>query len=197
MRRTPTLTRRAAIRRAARDGTVPAYQTDYLTRRGHCRKCGNRWALIRVIITLTSAAAIERYATTECSRCSHTWRRIPASMTIQSNGVQRVRLNLLLPRSDLKRWHSHGAWHREGDDTATLRDANLTDLDEAVTAWKTRNAAYYAARDRAKAKREAARLADHEATVILLDRLAEKDRLRATEEAAATQREGERDASHT
>ena len=183
---TPTMSRRATERVLA--ATMPT--ADLYTRRGKCLACGNRWAVVRVVLTMTSAARVERYATHECSRCGHTWRRVAATMPIQTGGgTQRVRLSLILPSNTLRTWHSHGVWHRDGDDSASIIDATFADVDEAYAEWTKRNGTYTAKLERARVKRETERAASHEATMATLARWAERDAERAADEAAAAARE--------
>jgi hypothetical protein len=192
MRKPPApavIRRRGALRAASRNTpNVPRYALNLAVRRGHCRKCGSRYATIRLVLDFTAVRAIERTATLECVSCGHTWHRVSPDMPVQVGGILRVRLALLVP-AKVTRWHSRGTWHVEGSETALLTDAELADLDSAHDEWSRRNAAYWRARDRVTAKREALRAAEAAHTTDMLARWAERDAERAAEEAAAAARE--------
>lgn len=189
-----TLDRRASMRAVASSlarGTAPG-ATDPALVHGRCYRCGNEWAAVRVTLNLLSVARLERYATAECARCGHAWRRLdanPATMPVHIAGNQRVRLTLILPSESLRLWHAHGAWHRQGDESVSVVDASLADLETAWRAYEKRRAAYAASRAKAAARREAERQADHEKTMALLDRLAARDAARKAAEAEAAARD--------
>jgi hypothetical protein len=99
-----------------------------------------------------------------------------------------VRLTLILPAA-MHRWYARGRWYAEGDDGVVLREATVSDLDEAARAHRVKADRHADTLARAKAKREAAMTADHERTLAILARLADHDRENAEAEAAAAARE--------
>lgn len=131
--------RRAAIRRACTQGGIPRYAADLVTVRGRCRhgRCKGRWAVIRLSLDFTGER-VDRLATTECTTCGRTWRRVKVPALRSAAGYQTVRLTLLLPGGTLNRWHARGRWHRTGIDGVEVRDADLGDLDEAARAHTKR-----------------------------------------------------------
>ncbi len=185
----PPCRRRARIL-ATRSAGLPAWATDLDTVRERCmgRRCRSRWGVVRVSIDLRSRDAIDRVATVECAVCGRVWRRTRADRPLTRSGAQRVLLTLLLP-SSVNRWYARGRWHVTGSDAVELRNATLADADEAARDWRRRHDQYLAAKDRVRAKREAAATEAHERTTALLARLAAKDAERRLEEAAATERD--------
>lgn len=185
-----SLCRAALKRRAARDSGLARWEADLRLVRGRCRarRCESRWGVVRVSLDFRDAAGVDRLATVECAACGRTWRRVRATMPLRNaDGTQAVRLTLVLP-GDVRRWHSRGTWHREGDDPV-LRDASLGDADEAATAHRARMDARAAAKVRAAERKAAQEAADHEATMALLARWAERRAAHEAEEAAARERD--------
>lgn len=188
--RPSSLCRRAAHHVATVKAGIPEYASDMRPVRGKCRRsrCRSRWAIVRVSLDFRDPERIDRYATTECAACGDVWRRVKVPPITSAAGYQAVRLTLILP-SAVKRWHSRGHWHREGDDAAILREADIGDLDEAARNHASREATVAARKARDKARRaESDRLA-HEATTDLLARLAAIDAARIAEEREAAIRE--------
>jgi len=176
--------RRAALRAAVRnrpDG-LPPWSASFRLTRSRCRSCGGRWAVVRMIVNTTAAAALERSAFLECVACKRTHRRIAPTMAASDPIGQRVRLTLILP-ARIRRWHSHGAWHVDGAECIALEDATLADADDAVREWRERNGRLMAARERRAARKAEAEAAEHERTVALLARLAARDAAHAAEDA--------------
>lgn len=183
--------RRAAIKAACRAARIPLYAADLVTVRGRClnRRCGARWGVVRVSLDFTGDT-VDRLATVECATCGRTWRRCAVPRLRSLAGYQATRLTLIVPTNGLNRWRSRGRWHREGDDSTVLRDADLGDVDEAATAFNAR----IGRKIDAKARRIAR---EAEETRALMARYAEIDAARAAreaereaEEAAAAAREG-------
>lgn len=186
-----TLCRRSARRTAARTAGLPLWAADLRTVRGRClrRKCGNRWAVVRVSLDFRDPERVDRVATLECAACGRTWRRVTAPPLRTPDGTaQAVRLTLILP-SAARRWYSRGRWHREGDDGLVLRDADLADLDEAATAHRARQDARINRRERARAARAEAEAEAITRTSDLLARLAARDAAEREAEAAAAARD--------
>jgi len=184
-----SLSRRAACHRAAEGAGIPDYASDMRPVRGRCRKgrCRSRWAVVRVSIDFRDPAAIDRMAVTECAACGHVWRRVKVPRLTSPAGYQEVRLTLILPAS-YERWFSRGRWHREGDDGAILRDADIGDLDEAARSHRKRQDALATRKAAARDKAAAADSERHAATMNLLARLAAIDAARAADEAEAEAR---------
>jgi hypothetical protein len=182
--------RRAAVRVARRnrpDG-LPPWQASFRLTRSRCRSCGSRWAVVRLVIATTAPAMLDRSAFLECVACKRTHRRIAPTMAASDPIGQRVRLTLILP-SRIRRWHSRGAWHADGAECIALEDATLADADDAVREWRERNGRLLAARERAATRKREREAAEHEATMALLARLAERDAQHAAEDAEAAARE--------
>lgn len=181
--------RRTCIRTAARSAGLPLYMADLATTRGRCRKrrCPSRWAITRVSIDFR-AERVDRIATTECTLCGRTWRRVSVPALRSAAGYQAVKLTILLP-SSVHRWRSRGRWHRQGEDALIVRDADLGDLDEAATTHGIRADRLADSRARRTAAAAAIESERHAATMTLLARLAERDAERAAAERAASERE--------
>lgn len=190
MYRASSIDRRAAHHRATVAADLPEYASDIRPVRGRCRKgrCRSRWAVVRVSIDFRDPARIDRYATTECAACGDTWRRVKVPAITSAAGYQAVRLTLILPAT-FDRWYSRKRWHREGDDAAVLREATISDLDEAARNHASREATLARRKAADKARNEAADRAIHERTLATLARLAERDAARKAEEDAAAERD--------
>lgn len=184
------LTRRAACHVTAEAAGLPAYLSDLRPVRGKCRRprCQSRWAVVRITLDFRDPERIERFAATECVKCGHVWRRVAEPRITSPAGYQAVRLTLILPAT-FDRWYSRGRWHREGDDAVILGEAHIADLDEATRAHRKRADSAATRKAAARARAEAAAIADHERTMSLLARLEVLDAARAAEDREAAIRE--------
>ena len=184
--------RRAAFRAACRLSGLPLYAADLALSRGRClaRRCGSRWAVTRVSLDFR-AESVDRIATLECAICGRTWRRVRVPALRSKAGYQSVRLTLIVP-AKVRRWRSRGTWHREGDDAAIIRNADLGDLDEIASAHAKRADRLADLRAARKAKREAESATVAAETREWLDRMHARDAEREAEESAAAARDAAR-----
>lgn len=183
--------RRCAVKRACAAGGIPRYAADLITTRGRCMhgRCRGRWAVTRVSLDF-SGERVDRLATLECASCGRVWRRVRAPALRSAAGYQAVRLTLILPGGDFRRWHSRGRWKVSGTSGVVLRDADLGDLDEAARAHTKRADGIIDARVRNR-EREAAKGAVVMARIAALESTAAARRAeREADEAAAAAREG-------
>lgn len=150
------LSRRSAIKAICRAAGIATWAHDLKPVRGRCQhgRCPSRWAIPRVTLDLREER-VERVCTLECASCGRTWRRVKVPPIRSRHGYQAVRLTLILRNAAYRRWRSRGHWHREGDDSIVLVDADLGDLDEAMTAHDKRAARLADMRARRKARIDA------------------------------------------
>lgn len=170
-----------------RDLHLPAYLTDFRLIPGLCRRrrCKSRYGVVRVSIDYRDRDRFEVLATVECASCHRTWRRTRAP---KLGEYQHCRVTLILPAHQ-RRYYARKRWHVEGDDAVVIRDATWSELMAAADDWRTKNVRRQAARARLAERKAREERETHEATMNLLERLAERDRQRELEEAAADGRE--------
>lgn len=177
---------------------APAYACEPALYRGHCfgrvvrrfgremhQACPSRYAVVRVTVDLTSAAAQELYAQRECALCGRVWGRCAIP---HQRDVQRARVTLILPATS-HRYFARGRWHRQGADALIIAEATLADLIAALDDWRVRADRLAASRARAKAKRAAAEAEALERARALMAHIAAREAAEAEAEAAAAARE--------
>jgi len=185
----PDPDRSTAVRLAAARAGLPAYGLNLATVRGRCRarRCRSRWGVIRVTVDLRGRE-VDRFAHVECAACGRVWRRTRIVPMHDRHSRQTVLATAILPAS-AHRWYARGRWHREGDDAHVLREASLSDLDEAARAFRARQGRVLARLQRARDRRQELEAAAMTRYRALRERLDDITDAQARIEAAAQARE--------
>lgn len=188
------MTRRTARRSAAVKAGIPHWSSDIRPVRGKClgrvkrKPCGSRWGVVRVSLDFRDPDRVDRLAVVECASCGRVWRRVKPPTIRSTAGYQTVRLDVIIPAT-MKRWFSRGHWHREGDDSEILRDADLGDVDEAARAHGVKADRRADAAARAKARKAEAEATAIRETRAMIARMDETRSLDEAREALAAARE--------
>lgn len=180
---------RDALRRSLALRDIP-WNANLALTRGKCRKCGSRYAVTRLTLTLTDPKRVERYATLECAHCAHTWRRIRPDLAPGLHGEQRARLTIVEPGAGRTIVRTvRGRIIAHGEDTTTTHDVTLAELDDAVRAWRKRSGDNLERRALAQRRKVDAEADLRARMAVRITQWAERDAARAAEEAAAAARE--------